>query len=136
MNMPHRNKRFGYQLLAGSTVAITFLGLGCFFLWSDSYYSVDKFANFTAQSLPGRNTILVRGHLMGSGYCVGKIDYQEGGGELNLRMRYRIVCPNQRNGDFSVEIPASTTTHRVTYGKERVELLYKVQYSVTRDRTL
>lgn len=106
----------------GIMAAIGLVVIGCFFIWSNNYYSVDRFAAFTAQTIPRQNNILVRGHLMGSSFCVGKIDYQERDGEINLRMRYRIVCPNQRSGDFAVEIPASTTIRRVTYGEERSEL--------------
>lgn len=106
-----------------SLVVISALAFGGFILWSSSYYPLDKFAGVTAEFLPRRNTVLIRGHMMGSIFCVGKIRHREQGDELNIRMRYSVACPKQNSGDFSIEIPTSPNVRRVTYGNERSELL-------------
>jgi hypothetical protein len=90
--------------------------------WSAEYYPVDAFAGLTAGSLRGGRAILVSGHVMGSFYCVGRLDYRERQRELNIRMRYRHICPGQRNGSFSIEVPVAGGVDHVTYGDERIQV--------------
>lgn len=85
---------------------------------SSRYYPADVFADLNVQRSSGGRSVLVSGHVMGSTLCVGEIDHAERGEVLNVRMRYRLICPNQHGGDFSVEIPISGAIRRVTYGDE------------------
>ena len=84
------------------------------------YYPIDRFAGLAAESTNQGRSVVITGHVMGSFYCVGRIDSALNGRELNIRMRPRYICPQQRSGDFDVRInvsPSSVT--RVTYGDER-----------------
>src|SRR4051812_45890841 len=93
--MPTRRGKW----LIGLLVAAAGLALGCFTLWSVSYYPRDMFADLRAEPLRGRKTVLVKGYVVSSGFfCVGTIHHREHGEELNIRMRYRLICPNQRSG--------------------------------------
>jgi hypothetical protein len=91
-------------------------------LWrcSTGYYPVDRFAGLAAEPTDQGRAVLISGHVMGSFYCVGRIDSDLTGPELNIRMRPRYICPRQRSGDFEVrvKVPQSSVT-RVTYGDER-----------------
>jgi hypothetical protein len=101
------------------SAALIFAGYGW---WSASYYPFDVFAGLTASSSRGGRAIVVSGHVMGSFYCVGPLDHRERQGELNVRMRYRLMCSGQRSGSFSIEIPLAGKVDRVTYGDERIRL--------------
>lgn len=90
--------------------------------WSASYYPLDAFAGLTAGPLRGGRAVLISGHVMGSFYCVGRLDHRERQGELNIRMRYRRICPGQRSGSFSIEVPIAGKVDHVTYGDERIPL--------------
>lgn len=116
-----RSKRWLWLgFLSATAIVLTIASFG---LWSVSYYRLELFAGLRADFSSNGRTVTVNGHVMGSMFCVGSLDHREQNGELNLRMRYRLICPGQRSGDFSIVIPTSGTVHEVTYGDEHAPLL-------------
>lgn len=93
-------------------------------LWrcSVGYYPIDRFAGLAAETSDQGRAVLISGHVMGSYYCVGRIDSALNGHELNIRMRPKYVCPQQRSGDFRVSIKVQSSVRRITYGDERVSV--------------
>jgi hypothetical protein len=106
--------------LAGAAAGLAAL-LGYMF-WSVSYYPPDLFAGLKARTLPEDGAAQISVHVMGNIFCVGRLDHRQLGDELNVRMRYRLICPKQRSGDFSIRIEASGPVRRITYGEERMDI--------------
>jgi hypothetical protein len=109
--------------LSGSLATILAITVSLVGLWSVSYYPFELFAGFKAEVTAEGEAVIVTGHVMGSMFCVGQLDHREQNGELNLRMRYRLICPSQRSGSFSILIHTSEKVRRVTYGDERTPIL-------------
>lgn len=114
------NRRRISVILAAIIGSLVFTGYS---LWSVNYYPPNLFAGLKAKILPGGREVLVTGHVMGSMFCVGTLAHLQKGEELNVRMRYRFICPSQRSGDFAIRIKAAAPLRRVTYGNERTEIL-------------
>lgn len=108
-------------------IGVTIVGVAIMaLLWrcGASYYPVDRFAGLSAAPTDQGRAVLISGHVMGSFYCVGRLDSALNGRELNVRMRPKYICPQQRSGDFEVRIKVPQfSVLRVTYGEERSPIL-------------
>lgn len=120
--MLERSKNFGRSVLIGISLCVIVL-ISTFWWYNLNYYPIDRFAGLKAEHGRDGRTIRITGHVMGSVYCIGRINARLSNGELNIRMRYRLICPSQRSGSFETEILVPHSPVRaVTYGDERSEI--------------
>ncbi len=100
-------------------LALLFSAVSIFFLinWYETKpYPIGIFASLNV-STDHHGARILKGHVMGSGQCVGEIEERRYPAELNLVMRQKILCPFQESGDFSYKI--NGTVEKVTFGVER-----------------
>src|SRR4051812_10668592 len=68
--------------------------LACWIAWIRTYYGVRMLAELRAEPQHAGAGVTLAGHVASPILCVGDVAHYENNGELNVRMRYRFICPS------------------------------------------
>lgn len=93
-----------------------------YYKYFNHYYTYNAFNNNIDLKFLKNNKYILTGHIMGTYLCAGDIKKRFYNNELNISMKYNLLCFNENNSDFSIVIEESRHFENVTYGENRIPI--------------
>ncbi len=106
------------MIISSITIIIMFI----YYSYYNKYYSYSVFNNNIELKLIESGQYMLSGHIMGTYLCGGSLKKNIINKELNIKMRYNLICNNKDNSNFSIIIEENRKFNIVTYGENRIPI--------------